>query len=158
MPAKIQKVPASGARTTLAHFINACPPPPPIIETCRKIGNIVGIFVVKHTCIYAGPPSASLKKCYESNYNVLIRNIFYQQSCRRGDSLSEKYCPWPPPPPKKNMGPTTPLLCYPFQLCLKNTTEIYDDILILSRFYQQIGNDITIAMSFWNNLSLNFIG
>jgi hypothetical protein len=40
----------------------------------------------------------------------------------------------------------------------KNTTEIYDDILILSRFYQQIGNDITIAMSFWNYLSLNFIG
>jgi hypothetical protein len=68
--------------------------------------------------------------------------------------LSEKTALGPP----KNMGPTTPLLCYPFQLCLKNTTEIYDDILILSRFYQQIGNDITIAMSFWNNLSLNFIG
>ena len=69
---------------------------PPIVETRRKIVNVVGIFVVKHTCIYAGPPSASSKKCYESNYNVLIRNIFYQKSCRRGDSLSEKYCPWPP--------------------------------------------------------------
>ena len=50
--------------------------PPPIVETCRKIGNIVGIFVVKHTCIHAGPPSASSKKCYESNYNVLIRKHF----------------------------------------------------------------------------------
>jgi hypothetical protein len=27
-------------------------PPPPIVETRRKIGNVVRIFVVKHTCIY----------------------------------------------------------------------------------------------------------
>jgi hypothetical protein len=34
-------------------------PCPRKIETRRKIVHIVGIFVVKHTCIYAGPPSAS---------------------------------------------------------------------------------------------------
>jgi hypothetical protein len=40
-----------------------------------KIGNVVRIFVVKHTCIYTGPPSASSKTCYKSNCNILVRKI-----------------------------------------------------------------------------------
>jgi hypothetical protein len=57
---------------------------PPVVEARRKIGNVVGIFVVKHTCIYAGPPSASSEK--------VLRKSCRQGGGGGGDKL-KRFCP-----------------------------------------------------------------
>ena len=149
MPAKIQKVLASGART-----FYQCLPPPPLL---KLIGKLVILSESSWSSIpaYTQARRVLVRKSATKAIITFLSETFFTKKVVGGGRVCQKNTALGPP---KNMGPTTPLLCYPFQLCLKNTTEIYDDILILSRFYQQIGNDITVAMSFWNNLSLNFIG
>ena len=69
----------------------SCPPPPPIVETRRKIVNVVGIFVVKHRKKCYG----NREKCYERNRNVIVRKKFLSKklSTRGGGEDLKCCCP-----------------------------------------------------------------
>ena len=81
---------------------------PPIVETRRKIVNVVGncrkIVNVVGNCQRCrrglGGGAEDLKCCRPENFLV----------CRKKCSVCRKSTSLGPPPKKKNMGPTAPLL------------------------------------------------
>jgi hypothetical protein len=76
----------------------ACPPP--IVETRRKIVNLVGILVLKHRKIARKIGKSATKALVM----LLSGKFIYEKSCRfkigcRPENffgLSENYCSWPP--------------------------------------------------------------
>jgi hypothetical protein len=86
-------------------------PPPPTVETLRKIDNVVGIFMVKQGKKCYG----NRVKCYENNCNVIVQKDFLPKKLlgRWGGNRFKmllsgkifvvgKVLPLPPPPQKKH--------------------------------------------------------